>query len=76
MHRDLRSTPLGRCASCSDASSDVGAGKLQPAVFEVSPHVAIESPTACKLSHILSFGVTIPAAWAGRSTTSSFAAYH
>lgn len=76
VHRDLRSTPLGRCVSCSDASSDVEAGKLWPAVFEVSLHVAIDSPTACKLSHILSFGVTIPAVWAGQSTASSSGTYH
>lgn len=76
VHTDLRSTPSGRCVSCSDASSDGGAGKLWPAVFEVSLHVAIDSPPACKLSCILSFGVTRPAVWAGQSTTSSSATYH
>lgn len=73
--RDLHSTPLGKRVSCSDASSDLRVGRLWPAEFEVSLHVAIALPIPCKLSHILSFGVTIPAAWAGRSTTSSSATY-
>lgn len=71
MHRDLRSTPLGKHhASCSHASPDVRVGKLWPAVFEassVSLHVAIALPIACKVSCILSFRITIPAAGQGRA---------
>lgn len=71
MHRDLRPTPLGKHrAWCSNASPDVRAGKLWPAVFEassVSLHVAIALPIVCKVSRILSFGITIPAAGQGRA---------